>query len=250
MTCCGPFIDCYDLLALPEFEMPCGKDAEDWGDGGSYDVRLIFWDMDGNLRLGNSLRNRDDEIISMLKGDQEDTEIADTIWMLIPSRWARKWVLFAHLRLSNEEPGPIDMLSLMTADSSEALGWRPKMNLRAPIKDSPDPEVDDAPGHYRRITLRAYKELERLYGVSGYPMAVWGEPYVDIDRWRIFERTSDVEKYAREECPIPEAVVQEREMMEKEKASLMRRQERARNMEEKAKTEGKAVPKKGLLGFF
>jgi hypothetical protein len=68
--------------------------------------------------------------MAMLKTDLDDSTRADTVWMLIPARWARKWVLFAHLRITDEEPGRVDMYSLMMPDKNESLGWRPKVNLQ------------------------------------------------------------------------------------------------------------------------
>jgi hypothetical protein len=50
-------VECLDLIVLPDLESPFAKSSlDDWGDGGAYDVRMIFWDLDGNLRLGKSLR--------------------------------------------------------------------------------------------------------------------------------------------------------------------------------------------------
>jgi len=250
-TCCGPFLECASLVVCEGFELPCagGEDLEDWGDGGSYDVRMIFWDLDGNLRLGSSLRSRDDELLSLLKTDFSNMENPDTIWMIIPSRWARKWVLFSHLRLTDEEPGRIDMYSLMMPDKNEVLGWRPKVNLKPPIAESEDPTIQNAPGHYRRIPLAAYKELERLYGVDGYPMAVWGDPYDDFLRWRIFESSDDVRRFARDECPIPKVVEEQRAAEAKAEEAAAKRREKndALNEDIRNKTSS-GLPNKSLLG--
>jgi hypothetical protein len=101
------------------------------------------------------------------------------------------------------------------------------------VSDSIDPAEQNAPGHYRRISLQAYQALERLYGVDGYPMAVWGDPYNDFERWRIFSSSMEVERYARDHCPIPEAVVLERAEAEKKEADAANRKERNALINEK-----------------
>jgi hypothetical protein len=63
--------------------------------------------------------------------------------MIVPSRWIRKWLLFAHLKLG-EEPGPIDMISLLTKDGSD---WRPKRTLLPPCTKF----GEERPGHFRYI---------------------------------------------------------------------------------------------------
>jgi len=250
-SCAAPFIECADLIVLPEFENPFKKkDYEDWGDGGSYDPRMIFWDRDGNLRLGSSIRNRDNEVLKILMEDGNDLsdQPADTIWMVIPSRWARKWVLFAHLRLTNEEPGPVDMFSLQVRDKDEELGWRPKLNLKPPISNSTDPAVDNFPGHYRLVTLRCYQKIEKLYRVHGHPMAVWGEPFHDVQRWRIFENTREVRLGGRDHLPIPDLVVKQRE--EEAKKAEAEAAKLAKAEKAQAREENKAQARQSYFAFF
>jgi len=93
-----------------------------------------------------------------------------------------------------------------------------------------DPAEQNVPGHYRRISLQAYQALERLYGVDGFPMAVWGDPYNDYERWRIFSTSMEVERYARDHCPIPEAVVLERAEAEKHASAAATRAEKNANL--------------------
>jgi hypothetical protein len=67
--------------------------------------------------------------------------------MIIPSRWIKQWLLFAHFKVC-EAPGKIDMFLLLKADPTVEGGWRPKKTLRPPVA-SEDPKVEDHPGHYR-----------------------------------------------------------------------------------------------------
>jgi hypothetical protein len=88
--------------------------------------------------------------------------------MIVPSRWIRQWVTFAHLK-TGKEPSKVTMMSLLVADPSVPGGLRPNKNLLAPNADE---TVDDAPGHYRRITYDAWCQLELLYGADGPAIAV------------------------------------------------------------------------------
>ena len=38
----------------------------------------------------------------MLEVDDPDESDPDKLWMIIPSRWVRKWLLFAHLKCGPE----------------------------------------------------------------------------------------------------------------------------------------------------
>lgn len=90
------------------------------------------------------------------------------IRMIIPSRWVRMWLLFAHFKLIGDPPGPIDMLSLLKKDSSVPGGWRAKKNLLPPSSKF----GEERPGHYRRISLEAWIHLIDFYGLDGYALAV------------------------------------------------------------------------------
>eukprot|EP01040_Poterioochromonas_malhamensis_P017104 gene17104-19582_t len=148
-----------------------------------YDVRKIYWDSDGNLRHGTTRRNRDDEILKILQADTNDDSDAARVWMIIPSRWIRMWLLFAHYKLIGDPPGPIDMLSLLKKDSTVPGGWRAKKNLLPPSTKF----GEERPGHYRRISLEAWIQLVDLYGLDGYALAVRGSPFDDTSRWRVFK---------------------------------------------------------------
>lgn len=97
------------------------------------DIEKIYWDADGNLRYGVTDKSRDTEVLDLLSADHnEETEEA-RLWMIIPSRWVRNWLLFAHMKLVEEPPGPIDMESLLTRDVLTG-SWRPRNTLRPPGK--------------------------------------------------------------------------------------------------------------------
>ena len=165
----------------------------------SYDPRKIFWDVDGNLRHGNTTRNREEELLQILQADSKDETDQTKIWMIIPSKWLKSWLIFVHYKLG-DPPGPIDMFSLLKYDSRTS-DWRPKKNLIKPASN-PDPQADAAqPGHYRRISVEAWIKFIDLYGINGYAIAVRGIPYDIIDRWRVFPnpRLIDINK-----LPAPE----------------------------------------------
>lgn len=175
-----------------------------------YDVPKIYWDQDGNLRYGQSSRVREQEVLSILQADDSDESDETKVWMIVPSRWIKKWLLFAHLKLTGEEPGPIDMMSLLV---QEVVGgevkYRPKSTLEPPNfkVDAINPE---SPGHYRRISLEAWSKLSSLYGVDGYAIAVRGVPYDDKSRWRVFKniRLIDIKE-------LPEPIIKPKETVEK-----------------------------------
>lgn len=64
--------------------------------------------------------------------------------MIMPSRWVRQWLLFAHVKAGNA-PGPIDMWPLLKEDPTEAGGWRPLKTLLPPSTEF----GSERPGHYR-----------------------------------------------------------------------------------------------------
>ena len=196
------------------------------------------------MRVGDSVRDRDAEIKKLLELDStEDTE-GNKLWLFIPSRWVRKWLMFASLKLSNEEPGRIDMLSLMMSEPSEPLRVRPKYNMKPPVCDAADPNVENSPGHYRRVTKECFAALEELYGIDGYPMAVLGEPYDDPTRWRIFRSTSSIDPKL-----LPAPIVEDDESKdEKGKKDDSKKNGEKRNKKE----EEKGKPNKGgwSLGLF
>ena len=67
----------------------------------------------------------------------------------MPSRWIRKWLLFAHFKVC-DAPGRVDMFPLLQEDSAVEGGWRPKTTLVAPLYND-DPTAEDHPGHYRCV---------------------------------------------------------------------------------------------------
>ena len=164
-------------------------------------VANIYWDADGNLRHGNSSRDRDAEVLDILSGDTSEETEEGRVWMIVPSRWVRHWLLFAHLKISTDAPGPINMDSLLQRDDSVEGGWRPKNTLLPPGKgadaaekaakaagnfdkkggktsnnkaDGKEGSSEDFPGHYRRISLEAWMQLVDLYGLTepGFALAV------------------------------------------------------------------------------
>ena len=98
------------------------------------DIANIYWDEDGNLRCGKSSRDRDAEVLELLSGDAIDETEEARVWMIVPSRWVRHWLLFAHLKISTDSPGPINMDSLLQKDDAVEGGWRPKKTLLPPGK--------------------------------------------------------------------------------------------------------------------
>ena len=111
----------------------------------------------------------------------------------MPSRWIRKWLIFAHLRIG-EDPGKINTKSLLVQDSNSFNGWRPLRTLKPPnFEQNEDPKADETPGHYRRISATAWTKLSELYGVIGPVIAVYGNPTDELSRWRCFPTINDVD---------------------------------------------------------
>ena len=128
---------------------------------GVYDHTRIYWDIDGNLRYGETSVNRDEEVLELLQIDDPDETDSDRLWMIIPSRWVRKWLLFAHLKCG-PRPGKIEMDTLLIRDDKNSkpdgwdqrfmpYAWRPKNTLQPPTPKMM--EGDSHPGHYRRVNM-------------------------------------------------------------------------------------------------
>lgn len=66
--------------------------------------------------------------------------------MIVPSRWIRQWLLFAHIK-AGPAPGPIDMWPLLKEDINEPGGWRPLKTLLPPCTEF----GQERPGHYRYV---------------------------------------------------------------------------------------------------
>eukprot|EP01032_Pedospumella_encystans_P023151 gene23151-26212_t len=163
------------------------------------DVRKIYWDSFGNLRVGNSDRNRDDEILNILKTDTNDEEDPTKLWMIVPSRWIRQWLLFAHIK-AGPAPGPIDMWPLLKEDINEPGGWRPLKTLLPPCTEF----GQERPGHYRRVSFEVWCALIDLYGVEGFAIAVRGIPYDTLTRWRVFKNPKSIDVRLLPEPELPE----------------------------------------------
>jgi hypothetical protein len=125
------------------------------------DPKNIYWDDYGNLRLGMTKRDRTDELLQLLMRDK--TEDVD-LWVIIPSRWLRQWLIFAHLK-RGDPPGKIDTRILLTKDKKTPSGWRPKLSLKPPSL-AQDKFDESSPGHFRRITLEAWTILVEMYDVE------------------------------------------------------------------------------------
>lgn len=172
------------------------------------DIRRIYWDPDGNLRYGNTTRNRDDEVMHIIQADTNDEKDETKLWMIVPSRWINQWLVFAYYKMG-PEPGKIPMFTLLKQDASVEGGWRPKNNLLPPESGRVNAGVpgggmtEDRPGHYRRISLEAWLKLLDLYGIEGYAIAVRGIPYDDLSRWRVFlnPRIIDINMLPEPELP-------------------------------------------------
>ena len=179
----------------------------------SFDVKKIYWDIDGNLRQGTSDRKREEELLRVIESDAGDDNDPDFLWMIIPSHWIRNWLLFAHLKLSSDPPGPIDLGPLIKRDDTVEGGWRPKNTLLPPSKTKIDTgdfakiEYDVKPGHFRRIPYDVWETLIDLYGTTdpAFCIAVKGNtpksPANDFTRWKIFQTPLGVNE---SELPEPE----------------------------------------------
>lgn len=150
------------------------------------DTRNIYWGPDGNLWTGRSIVNRDEELLDILENDTFDESDPTALWVIMPSRWLRRWLLFCKFKVA-EEPGTITMMSLLVKDPNEPTGYRPKKTLKPPnYTQNEDPKADDHPGHYRRVTLEVWLKFLDLYGSDGPALAVLGIPYDELSRWSVF----------------------------------------------------------------
>ncbi|CAE7747066.1 unnamed protein product, partial [Symbiodinium microadriaticum] len=101
---------------------------------------------------------------------------------------------------SGKEPGKIPMMSLLVRDPKSPGGLRPNRSLLPPNADQ---EVDESPGHYRRVTLDAWCQLVEMYGVDGPAIAVRGIPHNDISRWRVFMNPTEIDVNLLPEPELP-----------------------------------------------
>jgi len=196
----------------------------------SFDIKKIFWDVDGNLRQGTTERSREEEVLHVLEHDSGIDENTEQVWIIIPSRWIRDWLLFAYHKLSKEPPGPIDISSLIKEDASVEGGWRPKNTLQPPTRtkvetgDYAKVQWEVKPGQFRRIPFEVWQLIIELYGQTGvqFCIAVKGNseltPANDIKRWRIFQDPLKIDTSVLPECEVldKEAVKKE----EKKKRAL------------------------------
>ena len=192
----------------------------------SYDVEKIYWDVDGNLRQGGSYRDRVNELLLLLEADETDSSDPEKIWVVIPSRWIRDWLLFAQMNITNHHPGPISIDTIVTQDPKSESGWRPLNTIKPPEKkvkkdnkDYAKIEYEVTPGHYRLISLEAWRRLVKMYGVSepGVCIAVKGNTetssFHDKSRWRVF--LSPMARIGPSDLPDPVIITQEQKAKEK-----------------------------------
>jgi hypothetical protein len=150
------------------------------------DTRNIYWGTDGNIWTGRSIINRDEELLDLIEKDTYDESDKTSLWVIMPSRWLRRWLLFCKFK-QGEEPGKITMMSLLVKDSAESTGYRAKNTLKPPnYTQIEDPTADDHPGHYRRVTLEVWLKFLEIYGSDGPALAVLGIPYDELVRWSVF----------------------------------------------------------------
>lgn len=67
--------------------------------------------------------------------------------MIVPSRWIKEWLMFAHLKIG-KEPKKITMRSLLVKDDSAEGGLRPNKTILRPNAEGTE-ENEESPGHYR-----------------------------------------------------------------------------------------------------
>lgn len=171
----------------------------------SFDVSKIYWDADGNLRQGKSDRSREDELLALLEHDIPDNEDPNQVWIIIPSRWVRQWLLFAYHKLEAEPPGPINIGTLIKEDNTVEGGWRPKKTLKPPTRSKIDTkdyakiEFEIKPGHFRRVSYEVWTAIINLYGQTEpkFCIAVRGNteltPANDPKRWHIFQHPLSID---------------------------------------------------------
>ena len=67
--------------------------------------------------------------------------------MIVPSRWIKEWLIFAHLKVG-KEPKKITMMSLLVTDPAVEGNLRPNRKLMPPNAEGTE-EQEESPGHYR-----------------------------------------------------------------------------------------------------
>jgi len=189
------------------------------------DEKRIYWDAEGNLRVGATLRNRDEEVIALLEADTNDESDPTKTWMIIPSRWLKEWLIFAHLKFSTDAPGPIPMHTIIKQDAQVEGGWRPLKTLNPPQVGNADKNIPELPGHYRRISYEAWSKLVKLYDITEpkFAMAVRGTPYDDKTRWRVFKDPLNIDESFLPEPIIIEEKENEEEADKKDKAETKKK---------------------------
>ena len=197
----------------------------------SYDYTKIYWDSEGNLRQGGSDRDRNDELLILLENDRADSTDPERIWVVMPSRWIREWLIFAEMKITSHHPGPVNIDSLVKKDDTATSGWRPLKTLRPPEKivkkDSGDYskiEYEVTPGHYRLVSPEVWRRFVKLYGVTepGVVIAVKGNteesPFSDMSRWVVFRDA--MQQIRKSDLPDPVVVSAE------EKSKVVRKNRR------------------------
>ena len=191
----------------------------------SYDAQKIYWDCDGNLRQGLSDRRREEEMLKILENDTVEDESPDKVWYIIPSRWVRNWLIFAHLKLSENAPGPIDLSTLIKDDEKNPGWYRPKKTLQPPSKrrveggDFAKQEYEIKPGHFRRIGYDTWKSLISLYGIEEpkFTICVLGNTKDssadDTSRWVIF---SGGDPLKIDKSILPEPIIEDKAAVEEQ----------------------------------
>ena len=191
----------------------------------SYEVSKVYWDCDGNLRQGLSDRRREEEMLKVLESDTVEDDTPDKVWYIIPSRWIRNWLIFAHLKLSEDAPGPIDVSTLIKEDENNPGEYRPKKTLEPPSKtrveggDFAKQEYDLQPGHFRRIGLETWGTLISLYGIEEpkFTIAVLGNTKDsradDVSRWVVF---SGGDPLKIDKSKLPEPTIEDKAEEEKQ----------------------------------
>ena len=73
-----------------------------------FNLRLIAFDKNGNLRYGAPERDRNDEIVKILsteKNHRDEPDNPDKLWYIMDSVWVNAWLLYVHLDVDHA-PGP------------------------------------------------------------------------------------------------------------------------------------------------
>lgn len=139
----------------------------------SYSWHKILYSTAIDFLPGLSSRNRDEEIIKILLADSIDEADLSKVWwvtnshmffswscpyltlvlarilnrMIVPSRWIKEWLMFAHLKVG-KEPKQVTMMSLLVTDPTVPGKLRPNRSLKRPNAEGTSQD-EEAPGHYR-----------------------------------------------------------------------------------------------------